>query len=117
MTEREQVLLHNSDPAELLADVVGQIATRTSPKSIEISYDRVGTPLGDGEEPGPGDSVRWVCTAVYRRRNKMPEYERSGEHVVAPGEDHGRGGLLAAVALLEKLGANVVFLDMSGARP
>lgn len=113
MTERDQVIIHRSDPAEALADVIEQIAKYTGPKSLEISYDRVGTPLRENEEPAPTDRIVWTCTAAYAKRGKVPAREISADHIVEPGQPQSGGGLRAALALLEKLGANVVLLDMN----
>lgn len=106
MSDRQQVVVEGGVDHMIgrLVDIIGQ----THPATLELAYDRVGTPLGDGEEPGPDDAVRWTATVTWIGRSPV-----IGEHVVQPGKNPGAGPVYALTRVIEQLGGNVVLVDMS----
>lgn len=105
-----------TSPEDVFVKAVEAVSTIPGAQSFELSYDGVDRVLADDEEPGPEDRIRWKATAVVRRkfgRGRPVEHAYVGEQVCEPGGDHGMAGALAIVALLERLGANTVVIDMN----
>ena len=96
------------------AELVGTIP---GARSFELRYDAVDRELAEDEEPRPDEAVRWEAVAVIARKypgqRKPTEVTYVGSYVAEPGTDHGRAGAMAAVDLLEKLGANTVVIDLT----
>lgn len=112
-TGRTQVVANGAVGAvTVAAELVGSIP---GAKSFELRYDTLNRTLADGEEPTPEDRVRWECVAVIRRTYAGRKVDTTyiGSAVVEPGGHHGRGSAMAAVDLLEQLGANTVVVDMT----
>lgn len=90
--------------------------------SFEFGYDAVDRELAEGEEPDPTEPVRWWVKAYVRAklvRGHKPidrtwvryaVYDPASVDPLAP-SSHAHAIVLASVALLEAMGANVVLLD------
>lgn len=117
---REQRFL-DGNPTDVMAQIVNLIAQHGA-RSFELAYDRApesGPPLQPDEEPAPGDAVVWTASAVFRVKTgrRRQDVTRTGTHTVPAGGSQHAGGLYAAVALLEALGANVVLVDKGAPDP
>jgi hypothetical protein len=96
----------------LAAELVGQLQ---GARSFELRYEALNRSLADGEEPTTEDRVRWEAVAVIRCKHGKHRVDTTyiGSSVVEPGGSNSRGMSLAAVDLLEQLGANTVVIDMT----
>lgn len=110
MTGRTQVTAEGNPTAVLaqLADFIGSRGARTFELEFDVLVDGQPTEL---DEPGPEDSVQWRAIAKFRRHGRR--YEYVGEHLSPPGGRPDMGALMATVDLVEKLGGNVVLVDMT----
>jgi hypothetical protein len=112
--------LLEGDAAQVVAKAVELVGTVPGASSFELKYDARDRVLAENEEPTDDEAVVWTATAQLRRRyaRGMPKVTttRVGVHIYDPATDdlpggHAQAGVLAVVALLEELGANVVLLD------
>jgi hypothetical protein len=95
----------------IVVKAIELVRTVPGASSFELRYDAVDRELAEDEEPDPGEPVRWTATATLRRKygkGKPVVRDVVGEHIAQPGEDHTLAIVRAVIALLEKLGANVV---------
>lgn len=117
--DRELITVETpADTVTLAAD----LARRAGARTFEFRYDAADRHLPDGEEPRDDERIRWQCIATWPT-TRDPFGRRThrrvvGEAVVEPGQDHGtRGGQAAAIDFAEKLGANVVVIDLGDDDP
>lgn len=96
----------------MAVDLVRQIP---GAKTFEIRYDALNRKLAKDEEPTAEDRVRWEAVAVISRKHGKHCIDTTyiGSAIVEPGDSHDRGQALAAVDLLEQLGANAVVIDLT----
>lgn len=116
---RPMHLLEGNGPA-ILTKAVELIATVPGASTFELSYDARDRDLAEDEEPRADEAVVWTATAVLRRRyspgTRKVTRTVSGTYTYDPATADLPGGqaqasVLAIVALLEELGANVIMLD------
>jgi hypothetical protein len=111
-----QVTVYATDAAETVVTTT-ELVHRAGGLTFEHGY---GPPpeveWPDDYQPGADDDVLWYAETVIRRKVKghRPfDTTYRGEALVKAGASHAKGGVYACVDLLEKLGTNVVVLDMT----
>lgn len=107
---------------DVVLKTIELVHTVPGARSFEFGYDAVDRELAEDEEPDPTEPVRWWVKATARQklaRGRKPvdrswiRYAVYDPASVDPQQptSHAHAIVLASVALLEAMGANVVLLN------
>lgn len=108
---------------EVLVKTAEFVGTVPGAQTFTFGYDAVDRELEDGEEPDPGEAVRWWVKATARQklhRGRRPVPRSWIRYAVfnptvapTPGDprSHAEAIMVASIALLEAMGADRILLD------